>query len=86
VVHEFNFETGLDEGDNNCIPWNKDMWGASYFFDAETMGLRRNYFMAEVERVSRYAIASVQQCRMLLGSRNPASRRMTRALGLMTEG
>ena len=68
VCHEFAYEQEIE--DNNILPWDDKLWGPSYFLDCEAMNLGRNWFMSEVDRVCRYAIGSVQQCRQLLGNKN----------------
>jgi len=72
VVEEFSLvDTELQEGtDPHLIAPNEKLWGDSYFFDepsSEFLDLKhiskvrpRNYFLLEIEKVTRYAVAFIK--------------------------
>ena len=52
----------LPVGNNPHLVDTRPYWGPSYFLE----GTKRNYFVAEVEKVSRYAIPFVRNLKLLL--------------------
>ena len=71
---------------DDMIPFNKDYWGESYFFDQPTGEwaeltkicgyVPRNYFIREISKVARYAIDGIQSLGSLIKEKDNPHRPM----------
>ena len=86
VIEEFHHEdSSYGEGvDARLIPHNKDIWGPSFFLEADKDN-RRNFFVAEVEKVARYAIPFVKNLKYLLNQPKTNTEKIDPKSGIIDE-
>jgi hypothetical protein len=97
VIEEFAFlDKDLEEGkDPHLIQPDEKYWGPSYFFDQTTSELEeikdlcktkpKNYFLAEIEKVTRYAVAFIKNIDRLVQVQPvivPRPEKLIKTLGL----
>ena len=64
MIEEFHHEdaTYAEGVDARLIPHNANYWGPSYFMHDN----KKNYFVSEVEKVSRYAVPFIKNIKYLM--------------------